>query len=209
MESNSFLARIPSSNRKEMYSSFRGRCCPNFPTIFFHTGRRHWRIPQVRVVESLATSWCRCQCREVFGAFDSCRLMVWVNIAAFTAYTILPFISCSIACYAALVFQFRNVKHIPPSFSVRGKLNPREALRDPVGTIFGGILLLICLTLVVVLSFFHVEIWEIVLPFTVTKFIFDHYRFTSIARILGWLPNYHKRIEYLLKWKRRYLFLEY
>ena len=105
-----------------------------------------------------------------------------VNNAAFTAYTILPFIACSLACYGALAFQFRNVQHIPRSFAVRGKLNPREALRDPVSAIFGGILLLTSLTLVIVLSFFHVDVWEIVLPFAVTKFIFDlcwdHYRFT-------------------------------
>ena len=105
-----------------------------------------------------------------------------VNNAAFTAYTILPFIACSIACYAALAFQFRNVEHIPRTFPVRGRLNPRDALRDPVSAIFGGILLLICLTLVIVLSFFHTDVWEIVLPFAVTKFIFDlswdHYRFT-------------------------------
>jgi len=105
-----------------------------------------------------------------------------VNNAAFTAYTILPFIACSVACYAALAFQFRNVQHIPRTFAVRGKLNPREALRDPVSAIFGGILLLTCLTLVIVLSFFHIDVWEIVLPFAVAKFIFDlswdHYRFT-------------------------------
>ena len=105
-----------------------------------------------------------------------------VNNAAFTAYTILPFIACSLACYAALAFQFRNVQHIPRTFIVRGKLNPREALRDPVSAIFGGILLLTCLTIVIVLSFFHIDVWEIVLPFAVAKFIFDlswdHYRFT-------------------------------
>ena len=105
-----------------------------------------------------------------------------VNNAAFTAYTILPFIACSIACYAALAFQFRNVQHIPKSFAVKGKLNPRDALDDPVGAIFGGVLLLTCLTLVIVLSFFHVDVWKIVLPFAVTKCIFDlswdHYRFT-------------------------------
>ena len=106
-----------------------------------------------------------------------------VNNAAFTAYTILPFIACSVASYGALAFQFRNAKYIPPTFAVRGKLNPRDALRDPVGAIFGGILLLLCLTLVIVLSFFHVDVWEIVLPFAVTKFIFDiswdHYRFIN------------------------------
>ena len=105
-----------------------------------------------------------------------------VNNAAFTAYTILPFIACSLACYAALAFQFRNPKHVPRTFAVKGKLNPRDALRDPVGAIFGGILLLTCLTLVIVLSFFHVDVWKIVLPFAVTKCIFDlswdHYRST-------------------------------
>ena len=105
-----------------------------------------------------------------------------VNNAAFTAYTILPFIACSLACYAALAFQFRNPKHVPSTFTVEGKLNPREALRDPVGAIFGAVLLLTCLTLVIVLSFFHVDVWKIVLPFAATKFIFDlswdHYRFT-------------------------------
>ena len=105
-----------------------------------------------------------------------------VNNAAFTAYTILPFIACNLACYAALAFQFRNPKHLPPTFTVKGKLNPREALRDPVSAIVGGILLLTCLTLVIVLSFLHVDVWKIVLPFAVTKFIFDlswdHYRFS-------------------------------
>ena len=105
-----------------------------------------------------------------------------VNNAAFTAYTILPFVACNLACYAALAFQFRNPKHVPSKFAVNGKLNPREALRDPVGAIFGGVLLLTCLTLVIVLSFFHVDVWKIVLPFAATKFIFDlswdHYRFT-------------------------------
>jgi Na+/H+ antiporter NhaD/arsenite permease-like protein len=101
-----------------------------------------------------------------------------VNNVAFTAYTILPFIACNLTCYAALAFQFRNVQHIPRTFAVR----PREALRDPVSAIFSGILLLTCLTLVIVLSFLHVDVWKIVLPFAVTKFIFDvswdHYQFT-------------------------------
>lgn len=96
-----------------------------------------------------------------------------VNNAAFTAYTILPFIACNLACYLALAFQFRHPKHLPPSFAVKGKLNPRDALRDPVSAIFGGVLLLICLALVIVLSFFHVDVWKVVLPFAGAKFIFD------------------------------------
>ena len=105
-----------------------------------------------------------------------------VNNVAFTTHTILPFIACSLACYAALSFQFRNVEHIPRTFAISGRLNPREALLDPVSAIFGTILLLTCLILVIVLSFFHIDVWEIALPFAVTKVIFDlcwdHYRFT-------------------------------
>lgn len=104
-----------------------------------------------------------------------------VNNAAFTAYTILPFIACSIVCFAALAFQFRSVKYLPPNFTVKSKLNPLDVLNDPVGAIFGGILLLTCLILTVVLSFLHIDVWKIVLPFAVVKFIFDlswdHYRF--------------------------------
>jgi Na+/H+ antiporter NhaD/arsenite permease-like protein len=33
-----------------------------------------------------------------------------INNAAFTAYTILPFIACCIACFAGLAFQFRKSK---------------------------------------------------------------------------------------------------
>ena len=103
-----------------------------------------------------------------------------VNNAAFTAYTILPFLGCSLACYAALAFQFRDAKHIPRTFAVAGKLSPLEALRDPVGAIVGGIHLLTCLIVIIVLSFFHVDVWKIALPFAVAKLAFDlswdHYR---------------------------------
>lgn len=104
-----------------------------------------------------------------------------VNNAAFTAYTILPFLTCSAACYVALMFQFRDAKHIPPKLSRTGKLDVLSVLHDPVGAIFGSILLLICLIVIIVLSFFHVDVWKVVLPFAVAKFIFDvswdHYRY--------------------------------
>ena len=48
-----------------------------------------------------------------------------VNNAAFTAYTILPFIACSIACYAGLTFHC-NIQHILRTFAVKlnGKALP-------------------------------------------------------------------------------------
>ena len=106
-----------------------------------------------------------------------------INNAAFTAYTILPFLACSIACYAGLAFQFRSSKHVPRKLHAIGQLNVREVLRDPISACFGSILLLICLIVIIVLSFFHIDVWKVVLPFAVAKFVFDiswdHYRYTT------------------------------
>ncbi|KAJ2914963.1 hypothetical protein MD484_g5460, partial [Candolleomyces efflorescens] len=106
-----------------------------------------------------------------------------INNAAFTAYTILPFIACSIACYLALILQYRDEKHVPRKLNVSSQLNPRDVLRDPVSAIFGSLWLATCLIVVIVLSFFHVDVWKVVLPFAGGKFIFDicwdHYRYTT------------------------------
>jgi len=116
-----------------------------------------------------------------------------INNAAFTAYTILPFLACSVACYAALSFQFRDGKHVPRRLNVIGKLNVRQVLRDPVSAIFGGVLLITCLVVVIVLSFIHVDVWKVVLPFAVAKFIFDicwdHHRYST-----GLIPKFGERL---------------
>ncbi|KAF8964242.1 hypothetical protein BDZ97DRAFT_1660641 [Flammula alnicola] len=115
-----------------------------------------------------------------------------INNAAFTAYTILPFLACSIAAYAALAFQFRSPRHVPAKLNATGKLNVREVLRDPVGACFGGALLATCLIVVIVVSFFHIDVWKIVLPFAGVKFIFDlswdHYRYST-----GRIPKFEEK----------------
>ncbi|TFK31451.1 hypothetical protein BDQ12DRAFT_660477 [Crucibulum laeve] len=120
-----------------------------------------------------------------------------INNAAFTAYTILPFLACSVACYAALALQFRDQKHVPHKLHAVGKLNVRQVLKDPVGAIFGSVLLATCLIVVIVLSFFHVDVWKVVLPFAVVKFIFDlswdHYRYTH--DLIPKQPHEHKAGE--------------
>lgn len=112
-----------------------------------------------------------------------------INNAAFTAYTILPFLACNVACFLVLALQFRDKKHIPRKLRASGKLNPREVLRDPVGALVGGILLISCLVVIIIVSFFNVDVWMISLPFAVAKLIFDffwdHYRFTT-----GKLPHH-------------------
>ncbi|GLB39823.1 putative arsenical pump membrane protein [Lyophyllum shimeji] len=106
-----------------------------------------------------------------------------VNNAAFTAYTILPFLACTVACYLALAVQFRAEKHLPRKVPVTAKLNVREVLRDPVGALVGSIILGTCLVVIIVVSFFKVDVWKISLPFAVAKLVFDltwdHYRFVT------------------------------
>jgi Na+/H+ antiporter NhaD/arsenite permease-like protein len=104
-----------------------------------------------------------------------------INNLIFSAYTIFPFIACSVFCYAVLRFQFRGPKHIPKELQLTGYLNPREALQDPVGAIVGSVLLGLCLALTFVVGFFNIDVWLIALPFALAKFFFDiawdYYRF--------------------------------
>ncbi|KAJ4491918.1 hypothetical protein C8J55DRAFT_485880 [Lentinula edodes] len=106
-----------------------------------------------------------------------------INNAAFTAYTILPFLACNFVCFLALSFQFRDKKHIPRKLHATGTLNPRSVLRDPGGALVGSLLLGTCLVVIIIVSFFKVDVWKISLPFAVAKLIFDfawdHYRFTT------------------------------
>ncbi|KAK7039230.1 hypothetical protein VNI00_010135 [Paramarasmius palmivorus] len=113
-----------------------------------------------------------------------------INNVAFTAYTILPFLACIVTCFIALAFQFRDAKHIPKKLQKTGYLNPRGVLRDPVSAWVGSILLGSCLVVIIVVSFFDVDVWMITLPFAVAKFIWDlswdHYRYVT-----GKIPRAH------------------
>lgn len=96
-----------------------------------------------------------------------------VNNAAFTAYTIFPFLACTVTCFIALAIQFRDKKYISRKFSVATSLNVRAALRDPVGAWVGSILLGTCLAVIIVVSFFKIDVWKISVPFAVAKLAFD------------------------------------
>ena len=96
-----------------------------------------------------------------------------VNNAGFTAYTVLPFLACSVFCFIALAIQFRDVKYIPRKLNVSGDLDVRAVLLDPLGACVGGALLGTCLIVIIVVSFFNVQVWMISLPFAVSKFLWD------------------------------------
>ena len=110
-----------------------------------------------------------------------------VNNAAFTAYTILPFLACNIFCFVALAFQYR--KQVPRKLTHVAHREPRTALLDPVGACVGSFMLGTTLILCLVVSFFGIDVWMISLPFAIGKFLFDlgwdHYRYSRGIPMLG------------------------
>ncbi|KAF8811270.1 hypothetical protein BYT27DRAFT_7336307 [Phlegmacium glaucopus] len=96
-----------------------------------------------------------------------------VNNAGFTGYTILPFLACSLSCFVALAFQFRDSKYLQRKLDVSGDLDVWAVLRDPKGACVGGALLGVCLIVIIVVSFFKVDVWMISLPFAFAKFLWD------------------------------------
>ncbi|KAF8908208.1 hypothetical protein CPB84DRAFT_1674314 [Gymnopilus junonius] len=112
-----------------------------------------------------------------------------INNAAFTAYTILPFLACIVTSFFALALQFHSQKYLPKKLNVSGDLDVRSVLLDPKGALVGSLLLGTCLVVIIVVSFFHVDVWKISLPFAVAKFVFDmgwdHYRYMNKISMIG------------------------
>ncbi|KAF9237251.1 hypothetical protein BU15DRAFT_76152 [Melanogaster broomeanus] len=113
-----------------------------------------------------------------------------VKNAAFTAYTILPFLACILVCFIVLGAQYR--KEVPRKLKRTAHLDPRSVLHDPVGAWVGSFLLGSALILCLVVGFFGIDVWMITLPFAGGKFIFDvawdHYRYTRGIPMLGHGP---------------------
>lgn len=93
-----------------------------------------------------------------------------VGYLAFSAWTIMPFVGCAVAAYVTLLILFR---HKVPKVIMAPELRPKEVLTDPFGAIVGTVLLLTCLVVIIGVSFIGVDVWEVSLPFAVTKAIFD------------------------------------
>ncbi|KAJ8488747.1 hypothetical protein ONZ45_g13835 [Pleurotus djamor] len=120
-----------------------------------------------------------------------------INNVAFTAYTILPFLGCCLACFVALAIQFRDPKYIPKKLPVTGQLDVRSVLLDPPGALIGSLILGSCLIVIIIVSFFGVDVWMITLPFAFSKFVFDlswdHYRYVKGIPMLGKTSPKRKR----------------
>ncbi|KAJ3905660.1 hypothetical protein F5879DRAFT_988099 [Lentinula edodes] len=55
--------------------------------------------------------------------------------------------------------------HIPRKLRATVPLNPRSVLRDLGGALVGSLLLGTCLVVIIIVSFFEVDVWKISLPF--------------------------------------------
>jgi Na+/H+ antiporter NhaD/arsenite permease-like protein len=69
-----------------------------------------------------------------------------VSYLAFTAYTVFPFLACSVVGFIALYIQF-HMNHIPKKVGAP-QVDPKSVLLDPVGAIVGSITLLVTLILI-------------------------------------------------------------
>jgi Na+/H+ antiporter NhaD/arsenite permease-like protein len=104
-----------------------------------------------------------------------------INYLAFTAYTVFPFLACSVAGLVALYIQFWK-GHIPTRVTAP-QMDPKAVLLDPIGAIVGSVALLVTLILITGTGFagisshscaeIGVSAWMISLPGAVTKAIFD------------------------------------
>ncbi|KAN0082752.1 hypothetical protein V8E55_008547 [Tylopilus felleus] len=109
-----------------------------------------------------------------------------INSAAFTAYTILPFLTCHLSCFLALALRYRH--QVPRRLLHATHREPRPAW-DPVGASVGSVVLGAALIFSLVVSFFGIDVWMITLPFAVAKLLFDlgwdHYRHTRGISTFG------------------------
>ncbi|KIK27833.1 hypothetical protein PISMIDRAFT_7832 [Pisolithus microcarpus 441] len=80
-----------------------------------------------------------------------------VNNAAYTAYTILPFIACNIVCFGALAGQYHSDRHVPRKLDKKADVDPRSALRNVTGAWVGSVILGSALIVCLVVSFFGID----------------------------------------------------
>jgi Na+/H+ antiporter NhaD/arsenite permease-like protein len=98
-----------------------------------------------------------------------------ISFLAFSANLVLPVVASAIAVYPVLRWGlFRSTTLIPPTIPPHG-LDPKAALVDSHGAIFGSALMLTTLAVLVGTSAggLHVEVWMITVPAAIIMFIRD------------------------------------
>lgn len=95
-----------------------------------------------------------------------------IGFLEFSAWMMLPTVICTVLAYITMRIMFRKDKYIPRVIS-SPDADPRSALNDPSGAIFGCILLGCCLATLIATSFAGVEVWMIILPYSAVMFARD------------------------------------
>jgi arsenical pump membrane protein len=81
---------------------------------------------------------------------------------SYSSWTILPTITAGIVCFGLLWIVFR--KQIPITFE-SPIINPKTAIKDKNGAIFGVVILILCLFMLSIAPFFNLSLWQITLFF--------------------------------------------
>ncbi|GAB5587404.1 hypothetical protein Unana1_02304 [Umbelopsis nana] len=95
-----------------------------------------------------------------------------IGFVEYSAWMMLPTVICIVLAYITMRIMFRKDRYIPAVISSPYE-DPRSALNDPAGAIFGSICLGCCLATLIGTSFAGVEVWMITLPFSAVMFARD------------------------------------
>ena len=80
----------------------------------------------------------------------------------YSTWTILPTITAGLICFTFLWIIFR--KQLPATFETP-IINPKTAIKDKNGAVFGTIILILCLLMLSLAPFFNLVLWQITLFF--------------------------------------------
>jgi Na+/H+ antiporter NhaD/arsenite permease-like protein len=95
-----------------------------------------------------------------------------IGFLEYSAWMMLPTVICIVLAYITMRIMFRKDKYIPEVISSPYE-EPRSALNDPAGAVFGSVVLGGCLATLIGTSFAGVEVWMVTLPFSVVMLARD------------------------------------
>ena len=93
-----------------------------------------------------------------------------LTFVGYTMWMILPTLAAGFICLLLLWLVFR--KKIPNTFEAPN-FDPKSALKDKTGAIFGVIVLALCLLMLSLASFFNLSLWQITLFFAIVILLRD------------------------------------
>ncbi|HEY0087995.1 MAG TPA: SLC13 family permease [Candidatus Lokiarchaeia archaeon] len=122
-----------------------------------------------------------------------------LTFVGYTMWMFLPAVTAGFVCLALLWLVFR--KKISKTFEAPN-IDPKSALKDKAGAIFGVIILAFCLVMLSLASFFDLPLWEITLFFAIVMFLRDIIHVLSSKKHND-LDNYSKikKLNKRMPWK--------